>query len=81
MSSENIWFGVLGSSPPSRLRGAKFRGRVMEMCGLRCAGENAREGEGARSAMVMSERASQTENTSQQCPRRFEGAETRKMQA
>ena len=36
LNSARLWSGVLGSCTPSRPLGAKFRGSVIDMCGLRC---------------------------------------------
>jgi hypothetical protein len=39
LSSAKVWSGVFGSSQPSRPIGAKFRGSVIDMSGLRSAKE------------------------------------------
>jgi len=39
LSSAKVWSGVFGSSQPSRPVGAKFRGSVIDMSGLRSAKE------------------------------------------
>ena len=83
MSSVKVRSGVFGSPPPSSPNGAKFRGSVIDMSGLRCADEERRVGDGSRSAMITVVELSAAHT---RCWTRdsgvfvTEGAETRSMQ-